>query len=245
MFDYFGVKEIFMKLSFEHKDELIEFDVVFSRRKTLGIEVRPPGTVRVAAPTGTSKDRIMSVMIEKGHWVSEKLKHMRALAESSAPFESFTEGSAILFLGKAYRLKILEDSKYDIPRIEIQNDNLYIYTASPHEALIENAIEKWRSQMTKLHLENRIQHYQQFFSVTPSRVIVKPQKRRWGSCNSKRELRFNKACIKVSERALDYLVVHEMSHLVHMNHSKAFWTQVEEIMPDYKAARAELKKTLI
>lgn len=234
-----------MKLSFEHKNEIIEFDVIFSKRKTLGIEVRPPGLVKVKAPYGTSKESILAAMRGKGSWVVEKRKEMEILAENRVQSEGYTEGSEILFLGKGYKLNIQEDPLYDIPRVELKGETLNIYTAAVHEILIKNAVEKWLNQMTKIHLENRIQHFQQFFEVAPSRVIVKEQKRRWGSCNSKRELRFNKACIKVSERALDYLVVHEMSHLIHMDHSKHFWSQVEKVMPDYKTARAELKRTFI
>lgn len=234
-----------MKLSFEHKNELIEFDVKFSKRKTLGIEIRPPGSVKVTAPIGTSSDRIMSMVLNKGSWIAEKRKAMRLFAENSLPAESYEADSKILFLGKAYTLKVVEDPRYDIPHIELSGDEMNIYTSSSHETLIQNAVEKWRSQMTKSHLERRIQHFQAFFPIAPSRIIIKAQKARWGSCNSKRELRFNKACIKASERAIDYLVVHEMSHMIHMNHSKDFWAQVEKVMPDYKSARVELKKALI
>lgn len=234
-----------MKLSFQHENQWVEFTVAFRNRKTLGIEVRPPGIVRVAAPMGTSKDRIMAVVLEKGPWIVEKRKQMEVLAKSNAQSETYEEGSEIIFLGKRHSLKIIEDAHYDIPHIEVQEGSLRVYTASGHETLVKNAVEKWRSQMTKDHVDKRIQHFQKYFDMAPSRVIIKAQKRRWGSCNSRRELRFNKDCIKASEKALDYLVVHEMSHMVHMNHSKDFWAQVEKILPDYKAARAELKKTLI
>ncbi len=234
-----------MKLSFEHRSETVEFTVSYRKRKTLGIEVRPPGVVTVAVPMGTSKDRIMSAVLGKADWILQKRDQMRILSENNAEPETYKEGSPVQFLGKGRVIKILEDPNYDIPAIQLEEDCIEVLTASPHEDIVRNAVEKWRSQITKQHLENRIEYYQQYFNQTPSRIIIKEQKRRWGSCNSDRELRFNKHCMKASERAIDYLVVHEMSHMVHMNHSKAFWDHVEKIMPDYKTARAELKKTMI
>ncbi len=236
---------IVMKLSFEHENEKIEFTVTFSKRKTLGIEVRPPGVVKVAAPLGASKDRIMAVVLEKEHWIVEKRKQMKAVAESNAQPESYETGAEILFLGKRHTLQVVEDFKFDIPVVEVKDQIIRVYAASDNKILVKNAVEKWLGQMTKYHIEKRIHHFQKHFKIAPSRVIIKEQKRRWGSCNSHRELRFNRHCIKSSERALDYLVVHEMSHMVHMNHSKDFWVQVESIIPDYKTARAELKKTII
>ena len=83
-------------------------------------------------------------------------------------------------------------------------------------------------------INERIRYYQAQFDVKPKKVIIKDQEKRWGSCTKDNQLLFNWKCIMAPSPVLDYIVVHEMCHMVHMNHSKEFWHLLKRVLPDYE-----------
>lgn len=87
----------------------------------------------------------------------------------------------------------------------------------------------------------KAEHYASVLGVNYGRITIRNQKTRWGSCSSKQNLNFNCLLLRAPEEILDYVVVHELCHIRHMDHSKAFWTEVEKILPDYKKRRKWLK----
>jgi hypothetical protein len=91
------------------------------------------------------------------------------------------------------------------------------------------------------HINERILYYANLIGVKPTKVVIKAQKSRWGSCNNKGELTFNWRLVFASEEVIDYVIVHELCHMIHMNHSKQFWDTVKAIVPDYKIRRDWLK----
>ncbi len=88
----------------------------------------------------------------------------------------------------------------------------------------------------------KVQYYAEQLGVTYGKITIRNQKTRWGSCSSKGNLNFNCLLVQAPEYVLDYVVVHELCHRIHMNHSRAFWMEVEKILPDYRAAELWLKK---
>lgn len=90
-------------------------------------------------------------------------------------------------------------------------------------------------------IPQRVRHYAEIMKVRYGRITIRSQKTRWGSCSEKGNLNFNCLLMLAPEEVVDYVVVHELCHLIEMNHSKAFWQQVERVMPDYKRHRQWLK----
>jgi predicted metal-dependent hydrolase len=111
---------------------------------------------------------------------------------------------------------------------------------SDHEKM-RRAMEKWYRKKADRIINDRVGVYIDKIGKEPKIVKVKEQKRRWGSCTSKGNLYFNWRCIMAPPPIIDYIVIHEMSHLVHPNHSKRFWQKVESILPDYKKRRKWLR----
>ncbi len=107
--------------------------------------------------------------------------------------------------------------------------------------LYDKLSQKERDEI-KEKITQRVQYYSLKMDVTYNRVSVRDQKTRWGSCSSKGNLNFNYRLFYLSEELLDYVVVHELAHRRHMNHSKDFWQEVEVYFPDYKACRKQLKE---
>lgn len=230
-----------MKRSFEYESKQIEFSVEFRKRKTLGIEIKPPGIIKVAAPMGISEELIMAIVNGKSNWIVKKLSEIQGLSSGFEQPSVYRDGVELMVFGKHLKISVIEDELFDIPKVEIRDDKVEVLAHTTQEQVVHNAVEKWLNQLTKEAIDQRITKYQVYFKPSPSKVIIKDQKRRWGSCNTKGELRFNRKCIMASEEAIDYLVVHEMSHLIHMDHSRHFWNQVEQILPNYKSLRKELR----
>ncbi|MBD5504826.1 MAG: M48 family metallopeptidase [Lachnospiraceae bacterium] len=103
------------------------------------------------------------------------------------------------------------------------------------------ALEKRYITAAKEYFPKRVAHFQQFTGGSYNRITIRDQKTRWGSCSARGTLSFNWRLMLAPPAILDYVVVHELCHLTHMNHSAAFWQKVESVYPDYRTARKWLK----
>lgn len=227
-----------MKQEFTYADSKIEFDLAFSNRKTIKISVEAPDIITVTAPRGVPKQVVIESVRNKSPWI---LKRLYLIKNAPAkPTHQFTSGESFLYLGKEILLEVIENK--DVKKAEVQlNDNkLTVYVSEIEQNIIRTAIEKWYRKETLRKVIQRIKYYQQYFNTSPNSIRVKQQKRRWASCTYKDDILFNWRCIMAKEEALDYIVVHEMCHMVHKNHSKDFWKLVGQIMPDYKIRKAWL-----
>ena len=112
---------------------------------------------------------------------------------------------------------------------------------NPSTALTDADI-KALSEQARIYMPSRVEHFAQIIDVTYGRITIRHQKTRWGSCSSRGTLSFNYRLIYGPAGPLDYVVVHELCHLTHMNHSKDFWNMVERIMPDYRIYKQWLRE---
>ena len=229
-----------MRLKFSYAGEEIEFEVLFSRRKTMEISIAPTGNIKVRSPIGIPEDVIIEKVREKASWISKKLYHLKHRYYQPINRE-FAAGELFMYLGREYPIEINVDININKPIVTILNDKITVSVKNKNKEYIRKALELWYRQNAKEEINKRISFYQKFFSMTPSEVKVKEQKKRWGSCTYKDALLFNWRCVMATESVLDYIVVHEMCHMVHKNHSKEYWKLVASILPDYKQREQWLK----
>lgn len=229
-----------MKLSYEYARQTIEFQVVFRKRKTMAIQIQPPDKVIVISPKGVKEDEIIRLVKGKSKWISRKLIQVKEM-ESQKTNRKYVNGETFIYMGRNYSLEIVYDREYRIPQAKMFRGKLYVYTDSFDPLLIKLALEKWYKEKALQKVLERVSYYQKYFDLAPNKVMIKDQKKRWGSCSSQRNLYFNWKCIMAPSFVLDYLVVHEMCHMVHMNHSADFWNLVKSILPDYEKSREILK----
>lgn len=230
-----------MKLSFDYGIDKIEFNVVYSKRKTVCIKIEPPGTITVIAPEKTKDEVIIGIVKNKGGWISKKLSEAQD-KQLLKKVHEYLSGEDFLYLGLNYALQITIDKAAKNPIIFIEEDLLYATVDKISIDKIKASLEMWYRERATDKILERIEYYQMNFKEIPSKVIIKNQKKRWGSCNSRRELFFNWRIIMAPIKVFDYIVVHEMSHMVYLNHSKEFWGLVYSIIPDYKVQGEWLKK---
>lgn len=229
-----------MKLSIDIGMDTIEFDVIYRKRKTLEIRIEPPGVVTVIAPKGTKESTIIEMVANKSNWISEKI-NMFKKDEYKNTEKKYIDGEKFLYLGEEYSLVLSEDKLIKKAEIRTDNDKLYIRTPDTEESFLRAALEVWYRKLAEEKIKEKIDFYQKFLLRKPTKIVIKEQKKRWGSCTSRGVLLFNWRDVMAKEDVLDYIVVHEMCHLIHMNHSKNFYNLVASIIPDYKIKQEWLK----
>lgn len=227
-------------MQFFIEKETVEADVIFRKRRTLCIQIRPPGQLTIISPLGKSESEIRQAVQLKSKWVAKKLSEMKRY-ESFNKDRQFIDGEIFYYKGDEYTLQIVVNERYKRLQVHMKDSKLQVYTASTDSENIQYAIERWYKKHALDVILERVTHYQQYFSAQPAQIVVKKQKKRWGSCTAKHKLLFNFKCIMLPLCILDYIIVHEMCHMVHFNHSKEFWLHVERILPDYKQRKEWLK----
>lgn len=229
-----------MKLSFKYGTTNIAFNVEYKNRKTMGIAVEPPDIITVTAPIGTSEERIVETVKGKASWIIQKIysyKHMHYVPIN----REFVNGESFMYLGRNYSLQIELDLSIKNIKVKLFRGKFIVTALNKNEEDIRKAMEVWYRDRAKEVIGLKIKYYQRFFSIVPTDIKVKEQKKRWGSCTSKNELLFNWRCIMAKANALDYIIVHEMCHMYHKDHSKEFWGLVASILPDYEIRKEWLK----
>ncbi|MCT4607235.1 MAG: M48 family metallopeptidase [Marinisporobacter sp.] len=219
----------------------IEFIVEYRNRKTFEIRIEPPCVVIVRAPKGVREEDILKIVDAKKKWIREKLSFFQGIDYTKIKKE-YVNGETFFYLGKAYPLKIIRGVAMRDALVKFEKEMFYITTHTDDENILKRAMKEWYRKKTSEEVIKRIAYFQKHFLVKPNTIKIKDQKKRWGSCSSKMNLNFNLRCAMMPELIIDYLVVHEMCHMVHMNHSKAFWQLVRAILPDYKERRIWLKE---
>ena len=197
------------------------------------------GLVEVRAPFKIEQKEIDSFVLQKMGWIKKKLSLQKSIKKLIR--KKFKNEENFQFLGKDLKLKITisENKKSYI-------DDKFIYLVLNNNK--ENFKEKIKEKLETLFREtakdvfkNKTLNESKKIKVTPKKIIVRSYKRRWGSCSHKKDISYNWKLIMAPEKIIRYVVIHELCHLVHFNHSRDFWKSVEKIIPDYKSSKEWLK----
>ncbi|MEG6616654.1 SprT family zinc-dependent metalloprotease [Peptococcaceae bacterium 1198_IL3148] len=229
-----------MKLEVQLQGQTITCEVIYRKRKTLEIQIKEPGTVRMLVPLKTTPKRVDEVLQLKAPWIIEKLALLEVA--SNLTTKAYVDGEQFLYLGSDYNLQIKVDRKIKKPFVALQGKQLLVTTPTAEANQIRKALVLWYRQQAQQIIERRVAHHQRWLKKVPTEVKVKEQKKRWGSCTGAGKVLFNWRIVMAPLPIIDYLVVHEMCHLQQMNHSKEFWQLVASILPDYQARRNWLKE---
>ena len=233
----------------EYKNRVIEYNVVKGKRKSICIKVDIEGNVSVIAPLMVSEERVLKFLEEKAHWIIQKQDEMNKIYNKKIQ-RNFKSGSTFMYLGKEYPVHIINDKSYKNIRVSFSGKTLkspydcqhfIIYTNTDDEDIMKKAMEQWYRERTMEIVTKKIKKYENCFKDKVTQIRVKEQKRRWASCTEKNAILFNWRCSMAREDVVEYIVVHEMCHFEHRDHSKNFWNRVESIMPDYIEKHEYLK----
>ncbi|WP_300262229.1 SprT family zinc-dependent metalloprotease [Clostridium sp.] len=229
-----------MIVRFEHEKRIIDFELILSKRKTMSIEISVEGEVKVRAPIGISEEVIISHVRKKGNWIIEK-KEQACKRNYKKVEKSYKDGDLFMYLGNEYPLKIKFSPFLKKISVNLIEKELVVHINKYNKEKLRKAIELWYREEGLRIIKERVKHYLKFYPLNARSVKVKEQKRRWGSCTYYNDLLFNWRCIMAPLEVIDYIVVHEMTHMIHKNHSKNYWIYVSKIIPNYKEKKIWLK----
>lgn len=229
-----------MEMTIQYGTTTLTFDVTYSERKTMEIAIEPPSKIVVTAPIGTTEEVIKQKVRQKASWLIQKMFTFRNMQTQKINRE-FVNGEAFTYLGRNYAMQIVVDETIQKACARLYRGKFYVTVPVKDECLIKATMEDWYRAKAKEQIEERLKYYQAFFDKKPRAVKIKDQKKRWGSCTSNNELLFNWRCVMAKAHALDYIIVHELCHMYHKDHSKTFWDLLGSIMPDYEVRKEWLK----
>ncbi|WP_090648260.1 M48 family metallopeptidase [Paenibacillus sp. UNC496MF] len=211
-----------MKIELEHR--VIDVHVAYGARNKLAVRVDPNGLVTVKAPNGASEDEIARAVRQHGAQLAARLDAIERARSAPRVREYEGEQGKFLHLGRYYKLNELIDTE-GLSEEELRLRLKKFYMASCKKVVLE-----------------RIQGYQKQLRVTPKSIEIVESITKWGSCSSNKQLTFNYRLAMAPVEVIDYVIIHELCHLLHMNHDRSFWRRVGSIMPDYKEKEAFLDR---
>jgi predicted metal-dependent hydrolase len=208
------------------------------RRGKRGVGLKVDGNgLTVAASLTTPMSTIESVIEQHGVWVAKKLgewSHRRVVPQQ------WQTGATVPHMGETLTLMI--DVGHARASVEKALDHLFVKVKSGAPKEIEKAVVAWMKKQALPHFAQRAFFFARLHQLTPPHVFLSSANGRWGSCNSRREVRLSWRLIKARPALVDYVICHELAHLRHMNHSPAFWAEVKRMCPDYEALKKELDR---
>ncbi|MDP4180105.1 MAG: SprT family zinc-dependent metalloprotease [Bacillota bacterium] len=215
-----------------------------SKAKNIRLVIDQNG-LRIVKPKRVGTGEVDRVIKEKAEWV---YKHFNEFQERRAkiPVRKWESGESVLYLGEKYIISIKEHNKNTVSvgfngvLFEMLIDSK-IY-GEERRVIIESAFKKWYKKAAYKIFDERLKYFCGITGMKYDSMRIKEQKTRWGSCSGKGNLNFNWKLIMAPLWVIDYVILHEVCHLKHLNHSKDFWKMTRGYMPDYKNAQEWLKK---
>ncbi|MFC4811638.1 M48 family metallopeptidase [Paenibacillus sp. GCM10023250] len=211
-----------MKIELEHR--VIDVHVAYGAKNKLSVRVDPNGLVTVKAPNGASEDEIARAVRQHGAQLSARLDAIERARSAPRVRDYEGEQGKFLHLGRYYKLNELID------------------TEGQSEEELRLRLKKFYMASCKKTVLERIQGYQKQLRVSPKSIDIVESRTKWGSCSSTKQLTFNYRLAMAPVEVIDYVIIHELCHLLHMNHDRSFWRRVGSIMPDYKEKEAFLDR---
>jgi predicted metal-dependent hydrolase len=212
------------------------------RRKTASISVSPKNEVRVIVPEHLSDEQIQSIIDSKADWIRSKIKFNSEVKYQHKPKE-YISGEAFTYLGRNYRLKVVVGEPAPV---RLENGRLYVQvpsTVHPQDQIeyIINELTCWYKSRGLKKLKERVSMYAKRLDLQPLKVLTKDLRSQWGSCTTRGEIAFNWKIVIAPITIIDYVVAHELCHLIHQDHSKEYWKLLGSILTDYKERKEWLR----
>ena len=225
-----------------YKNELIEIEIIRSKRTTLCLTMKTDGTVVVKAPQFITDNKIREIVEKKAEWIFNKRKEI-SRRESKKVKREYVNGATLPYLGEEVPIEIILHKK---SKVELEEEllsevssnsstkKIVIYTPNTETEGIQKRLKKWYKKQTMDFLMNHVPNFSQKMNVSYTSISIKSRKSQWGTCDTQGNLTFSWRLIMAPVESIDYVIVHELCHRKHMDHSKQFWGEVKKVLPNYK-----------
>jgi predicted metal-dependent hydrolase len=219
----------------------ISYELIRSQRRTADIVIEPDGRVIVRAPQTIPVERIEDIIESKRLWIYKNLAEWRDL-NATRVIREYRNGEGFLYLGRSYRLLLVADQveplllkggRFCLRRDLVDRGEIPAAKAAFRDYFITRGFER---------ITQRVAYFAPKAGVTSDKLDVRELGHRWASCSPNGNLAFHWKCMMAPPKIIDYIVVHELCHFHHLDHSDAFWNEVDKVMPDYTARKEWLRK---
>ncbi|MCY6485026.1 SprT family zinc-dependent metalloprotease [Clostridium aestuarii] len=233
-----------MKVNYGEKE--IEFQVKYKKRKTLKISIKPNLAVEVSAPLRTKDEVIKEIILKRATWILKQKEHFEKILPGFTP-RYYESGESHMYLGRQYMLKVIAAKKN---HVELKERYIYIYTIHKHNREYnEKLLYKWyRNQAEKKFGELFEECFEKLrkYGIKKPTWSIRKMKARWGSYHPKKNhVLLNLELIRASSYCIEHVIVHELCHVKHPNHSKQFYGLMDLVMPDWQGRKEKLESTVI
>lgn len=206
------------------------------QRRTVGLKITTTGLV-IHAPKRLSQSQLESLIMQKADWIRKKLA---AITANQIPALQWQDGEQLLLLGNMFTLAI----KHDLRSRAVEYVPGVLHLAMPNhndQTAVARKVVQWYKKQALVDFARRLALFSTRLGVALPTLFLSNARTRWGSCNSRKEIRLNWRLLQAPPHIINYVICHELAHLKEMNHSAKFWAVVASIYPDYKSAEKELK----
>ena len=233
-----------MRRHFSYEQATFEYELKLETRKTIAVTVLPDQSVRVKAPLHATDDKITDFIKRKVRWI---LKQQRYFATFKAiASKEYVSGESFRYLGRNYKL-IVRKAK-NAERITLQHGTLTVESLFPKTRLhTKKLLDAWLIEKAKEHFANRLDACVKQYGLRdrPS-LVIRLMKSRWGSYSvTTNRVCLNLKLIHASKRQIDYVITHELCHIDHQSHDKAFYRLQSSRLPDWKKIKIDLEHSLL
>ncbi|MBA3985127.1 MAG: M48 family metallopeptidase [Flavobacteriales bacterium] len=229
--------------SVQYGSKTIAFKITRTARKTLAIEVHPDSSIQLIAPENASLEDIKSKVVNRGKWIVKQQAYFETFLPST-PKRQYVSGETHFYLGKRYLLKVKEGVQNSV---KLTGGNLVVSLKQTEQEKIKEVLAAWYYTHAKKKFENIMDLAVQKFSVekiAPHSLEIKRMQKRWGSCTAGGKVILNPELIKANSKCIEYVIIHELCHLVIPAHNKEFYKFLTEKFPDWKKWKLHLEKTM-
>jgi len=223
----------------------IPYRIRFSRRRTISITISPDKGVIVGAPYRTSAGTIERIVRGKSEWINRTLEGFLSLRRLDNK-DGYSDGDEIMLFGRIHKLRIIQ-SQTSYVRLSGSNIIEAGVNGNADPSLVRTTLELWfhtiaKQKLTAMFAGVLAKHRSRGFN--PSGFSVRKMKKRWGSCSSKGNIAVSYDLIRLDDVFSEYVIIHELCHLKHHNHSRDYYRLLSEVYPGWKSVRKELRTWL-
>ncbi len=207
---------------------------VNSRSRSIKITLSPSGDVIVSSPRFIPKFAITAFVEKSRNWIEEQQKKLMRRTEQTLGKRK----QELLYFGVPYEVHVVEHAK--VP-VRILGTSLFVSPVSQTQDSFSKALTRWLKAEAERYIVPHAHAMASKLKLEIKSIVFRDQSTRWGSCSTNKHLNFNWRLIQAPKEVIDYVIMHELAHLVHMNHSERFWAYVEHVLPDFQTHRKWLR----
>jgi len=218
-----------------HSYKDIDYELKKSSRKTTSIYIERDGAITVLAPEPYDMPKIEEILEAKRSWIYRNLAEWEDLNRTRVERE-FVNGEGFPYLGSTYRLQIVDNASQGLTL----KNGIFLLERAVLSSARDKFIDFYKIK-AKSRLPKHVNQYAKKMGVNPTGVRIQELKNRWASCSADGMLNFHWRCMMAPISAIEYIVVHELAHLKHQNHTPEFWYEIEKVLPEYPKAKGWLR----